>query len=233
MSADTIKVLVVEDQMLVRQGIVGLLDLIDDVAIVGQAADGLEAIGAIERLRPDVVLLDIRMPRLDGIAVLEALRTGESLARVLVLTTFDDPDLARACFEAGACGYMLKDCSLAALAAAIRAIASGSTALSHKFAERLRARAADCIDPLTPREQDILRLLGEGLSNREISRSLGLAEGTVKNHVSNILSKLNVPDRTRAALKFRSTASAAFQESIGRLSPEDHSGFAIASGSGR
>lgn len=205
-----IRVVLVDDQTLVRQGIRGLLELVPDIEVVGEASDGEEALERVPNLKPDVLLLDIRMPRLNGIAVLEALRDGSALPPTLVLTTFDDGEAAIAAIKAGAKGLMLKDVSLEDLAQAIRTLAENGTAYQPAMTESLMAaiRGSPSVssddyvaEALTAREREVLHLICAGYSNREIADLLALAEGTVKNHVSNLLSKLHARDRTRAALK--------------------------------
>ena len=205
-----IRVVLVDDQTLVRQGIRGLLELVPDIEVVGEASDGEEALERVPNLKPDVLLLDIRMPRLNGIAVLEALRDGSALPPTLVLTTFDDGEAAIAAIKAGAKGLMLKDVSLEDLAQAIRTLAENGTAYQPAMTESLMAaiRGSSSVssddyvaEALTAREREVLHLICAGYSNREIADLLALAEGTVKNHVSNLLSKLHARDRTRAALK--------------------------------
>lgn len=205
-----IRVVLVDDQTLVRQGIRGLLELVPDIEVVGEASDGEEALEKVPALKPDVLLLDIRMPRLDGIAVLEALGKANSLPPTLVLTTFDDGDAAIAAIKAGAKGLMLKDVSLDDLALAIRSLADGKTAFQPAITESLMAAirrnpstSSDgyVAEALTAREREVLHLICGGFSNKEIADFLALAEGTVKNHVSNLLLKLDARDRTRAALK--------------------------------
>jgi DNA-binding NarL/FixJ family response regulator len=207
-----IRVCLVDDQTLVRQGIRRLLDLSDEVEVVAEADDGMAALTAIGEHRPDVVLLDLRMPRHDGIWTLEALREGGVDVPVLVLTTFDDDELVLRALRAGARGYLLKDVTLDQLVGAVTTLAEGGTLLRPAITDRLlralREGEAPAPDdgavphmPLTERELEVLRLLAAGMSNREIAESLFLAEGTVKNHVSNVLMKLGSRDRTRAVLR--------------------------------
>lgn len=205
-----IRVVLVDDQTLVRQGIRSLLELAGDVAIVAEASDGDEGIAVIRRERPDVVLLDLRMPKKGGVDVLRVLQATNALPPTIVLTTFDDDEALLDAVRAGAKGYLLKDVSLERLTDAIRAVAAGDSVIQPAITERvLRGlehvrRDFDALsppDPLTKRELEILRLMAGGYSNREIAEALGTAEGTVKNHASSILSKLGVRDRTRAVLK--------------------------------
>ena len=208
-----IRVCVVDDQTLVRQGIRTLLGLVEGIEVVGEADGGRAALALLPGLRPDVVLLDLRMPDLDGIGVLRELRAAGLLTPVpptIVLTTFDDDALFLEAIRAGAKGFLLKDVSLERLAEAIRTVAAGGTLIQPAVTERILRAALeagyafpslDPPDPLTDREIAVLRLMTGGYSNREIADSLGVAEGTVKNHISSILSKLGVRDRTRAVLK--------------------------------
>jgi DNA-binding NarL/FixJ family response regulator len=205
-----IRVVVGDDQTLVRQGIRSLLALSDEIDVVAEASNGDEALAMLEAHDVDVLLLDLRMPRRDGIATLEALRERGEHVPVIVLTTFDDDELALQALRAGARGYLLKDVTLDQLEGAIRTVAAGGTLLQPALTDRLlRAvseRGTDVTgiagpDPLTDRELDTLRLVAAGYSNREIASALHLAPGTVKNHVSNVLLKLGVRDRTRAVLR--------------------------------
>lgn len=205
-----IRLVIIDDQTLVRRGIRSLLELADGVEVVAEAADGTEGVRAIRETRPDVVLLDVRMPLKSGIDVLNELREAGDLPPTILLTTFDDDEALIAGTRAGARGYLLKDVSLEALVSSIRTVAEGGSVIRPAITDRvLRGlehirRDFDSLsppDPLTKRELEVLRLMAGGQSNREISASLGTAEGTVKNHASSILSKLGVRDRTRAVLK--------------------------------
>lgn len=205
-----ISVCLVDDQTLVRQGIRSLLDLAEDISVVAECADGAEAVETIPQLKPDVVLLDLRMPNMNGIEVLQALGAKGELPPTVILTTFDDDQLVLSGLKAGARGYLLKDVSLEQLVEAVRTVAGGGSLVAPMVTQRLLAgvgriqnqfSSLEQPDPLTERETEILRLLAGGYSNKEIANSLRVAEGTVKNHVSNILSKLGVRDRTRAVLK--------------------------------
>ena len=205
-----IRIGLVDDQTLVRAGIRALLSLVPDVEVVFEAEDGAKVLKILETATPDVVLLDLRMPGLDGIGVLRALRGAGRLPPTIVLTTFDDDALMLEAIRLGARGFLLKDISLDRLAEAIRTVAAGGTLLQPAITERLLRAALSAgtgfdsslaPEPLTDREIEVLRLMTGGCSNREIADSLGVAEGTAKNHISNILAKLGVRDRTRAVLK--------------------------------
>jgi len=205
-----IRVCLVEDQTLVRQGIQTLLGLVDDIEVVAEVQNGDEALAVIPRVRPDVVLLDIYLPKRSGLDVLLALRESNALPPTLVLTTFDDDHLLIGALRAGAKGFLLKDVSLDQLTTAIRTLARGGTLVQPIVSERVTAGpdrppydfpSSVAPEPLTGRELEILRLMARGHSNREIADALAITEGTVKNYVSGILAKLGVRDRTRAALK--------------------------------
>jgi DNA-binding NarL/FixJ family response regulator len=203
-----IRVLIADDQMLIRQGIRTLLEMDQDISVVGEAADGAETIEKVLAMSVDVLLLDIRMPCRDGIEVLRVLSEREALPPTLILTTFDDSDVVLDGIRAGARGFLLKDVSYQQLLAAIRAVAGGATVFQPAVTERLlRAGSAVRIDAEAPREQltareaEVVRFMAGGYSNREIARALGTAEGTIKNHVSSILAKFGARDRTRAVLK--------------------------------
>jgi DNA-binding NarL/FixJ family response regulator len=205
-----IRVCLVEDQTLVREGIRSLLALSNEIEIVGEAKDGHEAIQTIMRTRPDVVLLDMKLPRCDGLQVLRELNQQRQLPPTLILTTFDDDEILLGAMRAGARGFLLKDVTLKQLTEAIRTLHAGGTMFQPALTERVtrgvkQAAAAipalDPMDPLTGREIQVLRFMAAGYSNQEIAGALDVAEGTVKNHVSSILSKMGVRDRTRAVLK--------------------------------
>ena len=205
-----IRVAIVENETLVREGLRRVLELDGGLRVEGEARDGAEAVEMLRRSRPDVALLDVRMPRADGIAVLRELGADANPIRCIVLTTFDDADAFLAALRAGARGYLLKDASPKELGEAIRAVAAGGTwfkpAVSDTVLRGLASlqtgeRHDEVREDLTARERDVLRLLAGGYSNREIGDALGVAERTVKNHVASILAKLWVRDRTRAVLK--------------------------------
>ena len=205
-----IRIAIVEDQTIVREGLRALLRLDPEFSVVAEASDGEEAIEILEREKPDVILLDLRMPRLDGVGVLRRLRERGTLSPALILTTFDDDAMLFEAVRAGAKGWLLKDVSLERLSSAIRTLAAGGTCIEPVITERImRAldgsgvafEAAELPEPLTDRERTILRFLAGGYSNREISDVLEISDGTVKNHISSVLAKLGVRDRTRAVLK--------------------------------
>lgn len=206
----TVRVAVIDDQMLVRQGICGLLALSDAVTVVAEGDDGDAAAALIAAHRPDVVLMDMRMPRLSGARAIEALRAQGDTTPVIILTTFDDHAQVLAAVRAGAEGYLLKDTSLDDLIAAIESVARGETmiqpAITQSLLKGLRGQqhefdASELPEPLSPREKEVVRLMAGGYSNKEIAGALSKSEGTIKNQVSNILTKLGVRDRTRAVLK--------------------------------
>jgi len=205
-----IRVLIVDDQTLVRQGVRSLLALAEGIEVIGEAGDGRQAVDMIPQLNPDVVLMDMRMPVMSGLEALQHMARNNTLPPTIILTTFDDDQLVLAGLKAGAKGYLLKDVSLEQLVSAIQAVADGGSLVQPAVTQRLLSGlehmrnefvSLDRPDPLTERETEILRLMAGGFSNKEIANSLGVAEGTIKNHVSNILSKLGVRDRTRAVLK--------------------------------
>lgn len=199
-----------EDQTIVRHGIVSLLHTTDDIRVIAEAADGEEALAAVLALKPDVALLDIRMPKLTGLEVLQQLNRQAIKIPTVLLTTFDEDPLFLQAVQSGAKGFLLKDVSVERLAAALRIAAAGGTLLRPAMTERV-ARviqekgtsfdSASMPDRLTPREADVLRLIAGGYSNREIAEALTMSEGSVKNHASSVLSKLGARDRTRAVLR--------------------------------
>jgi DNA-binding NarL/FixJ family response regulator len=208
-----IRVALVDDQSLVREGLRRLLELTEDILVVGEACDGIEGERMLRETRPHVGLVDVRMPRRSGLGLLEML--GRDGPPVLLLTTFDEPSVAFEGLRLGARGFLLKDVTFLELQDAIRTVASGGTMFPEELgAPQARERVAQglakvkpgfesstCPESLTPREHDVLRGLAQGLSNKEIAQRLGTADGTVKNHASNILAKLGVRDRTRAVLR--------------------------------
>jgi DNA-binding NarL/FixJ family response regulator len=205
-----IRVMLAEDQTLVRKGIRSLLGLLPDIEVAGEAADGEEAIALIPTINPDVLLLDIRMPKLSGLEILQRLSSEKRLVPTIILTTFDDGEALFQAIKSGAKGFLLKDVTLEQLAIAIRTVAEGGTMIQPGVTEHL-LRNIQRLDlcPETPerpeflssRERQVIRLMVGGYRNREIADAFGVTEGTVKNHVSSILSKLGVRDRTRAVLK--------------------------------
>ncbi len=205
-----IRVCLVEDQTLVRQGIQTLLELVDDIDVVGEAKDGDEALRVIPTAKPDVVLLDMCLPKRNGLEVLKELKQSGSLPPTLILTTFDEDKFIIGGLQAGAKGYLLKDVSLDQLTSGIRTLASGGTLVHPAMTQRLLNNIArircdfpstETPERLTWRETEILRLVARGYNNREVSEALAIAEGTVKNYISGILWKMGVRDRTRAVLK--------------------------------
>ena len=206
-----IRIVLADDHTLVREGIRTLLGLVEDIELVGEAASGQAVLQVVADTRPDVLLLDMRMPEGDGLFVVNELARRGELPATLILTTFDDDAAAIEVIRAGARGFLLKDVTLDRLVSAVRALAAGETliqpALTARAEQALTGAAAGRTapdadgEPISPREREVLRLLAAGYSNREIARALFIAEGTVKNHVSNILTKMCVRDRTRAVLK--------------------------------
>jgi two-component system, NarL family, response regulator LiaR len=193
-----IRVLIADDHAVVRQGLRTFLDLQDDMEVVGEAGDGEEALALAADLAPDVVLIDLVMPRVDGIEAIRRLREHAPSARAIVLSSFVDDDKLFPAVRAGAAGYLLKDVQPQELVEAIRTVHGGGALLHPQVAARLLQDMAE--DPLTPREHDVLALIGRGMPNKLIARELSLSEKTVKAHVSSILAKLGVTDRTQAAL---------------------------------
>ena len=213
-AAQRIRVLIADDQALFREGLRTLLSTRPEVEVVAEAANGLEALAMAAQLLPAVVLMDLQMPEMDGIQATARMRDRHPDIPVLVLTTFDDDANLFGALRAGAAGYLLKDVSSETLVAALQAATRGESFLQSTVTGRVVAafarmmeeggvRADALVLPLSPREREILAQLGTGASNKEIADRLNLAEGTVKNHVTNILSKLDVRDRTQAALRAR------------------------------
>ena len=204
-----IQILLVDDQHIIRQGLRSLLEANDDIIVVGEAENGQRAIEQLTTLQPDVVLMDIRMPVMDGVAATQAIVQDYPQIKVLVLTTFDDDEYVSQAMRLGAKGYLLKDTEPDEIALAIRAVYKGHTqlgpglfekALIPQTAPTLPAELPPGLAQLTPREFEVLQLIASGANNREIAQSLFLSENTVKNYVTNILSHLNLRDRTQAAL---------------------------------
>ncbi|GAA3559154.1 response regulator transcription factor [Kribbella ginsengisoli] len=198
----TVRVLVVDDHPVVRSGLIGMLAVTDDIEVVGEAGDGEEALALVESTRPDVVLMDLRMPRRDGVSATGAIVSGHPATKVLVLTTYDtDTDILHA-VEAGAAGYLLKDTPHAELLDGIRAASRGETVLAPPVAARLMSRLRTPAVPAavqpSPRELEVLAAVARGLSNAEIGRELFIGEATVKTHLQRLFTKLDVDDRTRA-----------------------------------
>lgn len=215
-----IKVLLVDDQTLIRQGIRLLLEIEPDIQVVGQAADGRAALEQVETLHPDVVLMDVRMPEMDGVAATRTLSARHPEVKVIILTTFEDDETVFEGLKAGARGYLLKDISSEEMAQAVRKVAAGEALIQSRITRKVLAefsrlaaatahQASTKTGPgtqalpvaLTERELEVLQVLARGLSNREIADLLVITEGTVKNHVSSLIDKMGVRDRTQAVLK--------------------------------
>ena len=209
-----IRILLADDHTILRDGIGALLAREADLHVVGEAANGQEALNAYAASTPDVVLMDVRMPVMDGVEATRQLRARWPAARVIILTTFDDDEYVFEGLRAGAAGYLLKDVSIQELAEAIHAVMAGGVLIEPSVARKVVAEfarlaapvarpAPNLDEPLSERELDILRLLAQGMTNREIAQRLYLAEGTVKNYVTHILGKIGARDRTQAALRGR------------------------------
>jgi DNA-binding NarL/FixJ family response regulator len=196
-SKEPIRVLVVEDHNVVRQGLVALLKVVDGLEVVGEAADGAEAIAQFRKHQPDVTLIDLRMPQLSGVEVIQRVRADVPQARFIVLTTYDgDEDIYRA-LKAGARAYLLKGMTSEDLISTIRAVHEGKSHIPAAIAEKLAERMG--VEELTPREFDVLEQIVRGKSNKEIGVELDVSEATVKTHINSLLGKLGVTDRTQAA----------------------------------
>ncbi|HEY6058897.1 MAG TPA: response regulator transcription factor [Candidatus Limnocylindrales bacterium] len=207
MSEETpIRVLLVDDHAVVRRGLRGFLELLGDLDVVGEAGNGLEAVSEAERLRPDVVLMDLIMPELDGLGAIGRIKSDHPEIEIVALTSFIEEDKVTAALEAGASGYLLKDADAEEVAAAVRAAHAGEVhldpAVTRLLAQRMRERKTQPqpVEPLTERELEVLALLGKGRSNKEIATELVITERTARTHVSNILGKLGLASRTQAAL---------------------------------
>jgi DNA-binding NarL/FixJ family response regulator len=209
-----VRVMLVDDQVMFRVGLRTLFSVQEDLKVVGEAENGREAVELAARLKPDVVLMDLRMPVLDGAAATRRIMEQNPQARVIVLTTFDDDEAVFEGLRSGAVGYLLKDASSEKLFEAVRAAAQGESFLSPSVAtkvvseftrlsKRRKVRREELMEPLTERELEVLQLVGRGATNREIARSLMIAIGTVKNHLTSVYDKLTVSNRTEAALKAR------------------------------
>ena len=201
---DRIGVLIVDDHPVVREGLRAFLELHEDLEVVGEAADGVEALEKVGQLVPDVVLMDLVMPRMDGIITIRQIRDLSPSTRILVLTSFSENDKVFPAIKAGAHGYLMKDIRPVELAESIRSVYKGESSLHSEIAKKLMDQLAQdeeaAEDELTLRETEVLRLIARGHSNKEIAAALIISEKTVKTHVSNILQKLHLADRTQAAL---------------------------------
>ncbi len=210
-----IRILLADDQTLVRQGIQTLLDLEDDLTVVGTAANGQQAIELVAHLQPDVVLMDVRMPVMDGVTATRVINERWPHIGVIILTTFDDDEFVIEGLKAGARGYMLKDADCSEIVAAVRIVARGEALIQPSITRKVLAEftrlaatrpttvSSALAEPLTEREMDVLRGIAAGHSNREIAEHLCISEGTVKNYVSSLLAKLSVRDRTQAIIRAR------------------------------
>ena len=208
MQISSIQVLIVDDHAIVRDGIRSLLSTIDDMDVVGEAATGKEAITLFNRLHPDIVLMDLVMPEMDGIQAIEAIMKRNPAAKILVLTSFATDDKVFPAIKAGASGYLLKDSDSEELVRSIREVQRGESSIDPKIARKLLLELSDPppqpspteVDPLTERELEVLKFVARGQSNGEIAQHLVISEGTVRTHVSNILGKLHLASRTQATL---------------------------------
>jgi DNA-binding NarL/FixJ family response regulator len=202
-----IRVLIVDDHAVVRSGLKVFFDLQEDMEVVGEAADGSEGVAMARRLEPDVVLMDLLMPNMDGITAIGRIKSERPETEIVTMTSFIEEEKVTAALEAGASGYVLKDAEAEEVAAAVRAAYAGEVhldpAVARLLAQRMRARKSpddDIVEPLTEREKDVIRLLGQGMSNKEIGAALFITERTARTYVSNILGKLGLASRTQAAL---------------------------------
>jgi DNA-binding NarL/FixJ family response regulator len=200
-----IRLLLVDDQDIVRRGLKALLKLEPDLEVVGEAEDGQRAIAQVQTLQPDVVLMDVRMPEVDGVAATQAICAQFPTVKVLVLTTFDDQEYVTRALQAGASGYLLKDTPLEELAQAIRFVQRGYTHIGPGLAQKAivqspPSQSSPILASLTPREREIVQLIVQGASNREIAQTLFISEKTVRNHITSILGRLDLRDRTQLAI---------------------------------
>ena len=218
-----ISILLVDDQSLIRQGLRALLELEADIKIVGEAENGQIAINLVKELKPNVILMDIRMPIMDGVAATKEISHHFPHSKILILTTFDDDEYVKAAIQNGAMGYLLKDTPSEELAVAIRAVDKGYSQLGPGIVKKLMTQFLGTppqlsvpanLAELTPREKEVLRLIAIGDNNREIAQKLYISEGTVKNHVTNILNRLNLRDRTQAAILANSFFTYLEQDSL-------------------
>ena len=201
-----IRVLLVDDHGVVRKGLRGFFELLDDIDVVGEAEDGQQAVEAAQRLQPDVVLMDLLMPRMDGLTAIAAIKQAQPEIEIVAVTSFIEEEKVTTALEAGASGYLLKDAEAEEVASAVRAAHNGEVhldpAVARLLAKRMRDRKTqpDAAEPLTERELEVLAQLGKGASNKEIAYTLAITERTARTHVSNILGKLGLASRTQAAL---------------------------------
>jgi DNA-binding NarL/FixJ family response regulator len=202
---ERIRIMLVDDHEVVRRGLRGFLELQPDIEVVGEAPDGLEAVRLAGELAPDVILMDLLMPKMDGLAAIAAIKHAAPMIEIIAVTSFIEEVKVTSALEAGASGYLLKDADAEEVAAAIRAAHAGEVhldaAVARLLAQRLRSRRdEEPVEPLTPREREVLAQLGHGASNKEIAHKLDITERTARTHVSNILGKLGLTSRTQAAL---------------------------------
>lgn len=206
MSKKTIKLLVVDDQNIVRKGIRALLEQVDDIDVIGEASNGEEAVAQAKRLHPDVILMDLMMPKMDGITAIHEIQAGQLTARIIALTSFVTEDKVFPAIKAGAMGYLLKDSEPEDLITAIRKVNRGEPSLHPVVAKMVLEELGQPVrrpltpEPLTQREVDIIRLVAQGLSNRQIAEQLVIGEATVRTHVGNVLNKLHLANRVQATL---------------------------------